>query len=242
MEQPGVLEACLPEYWPCNYFNRLDNACDIGHVAFTHREAIVRAGRPDRFGMRSVKTEETEYGIRTLCENPPQEAHFHMPNINLVAAHVRIEGSLDDASTVTVDRLSWRVPLDDDHTVSFSVDLMHLDGDAAETYRERRKRTEQLGKTLSLTEIGNAILAGKMRESDLQADLSTASLFSIEDYVVQVGQGRVDRSRDKLGRIDPGVFLMRKIWERELKAFAEGRPLKPWATPERVLSSRKGRS
>lgn len=242
MEAPGVLEACPPEYWPCNYFNRIDNACDVAHVDFTHREAVLRANRLDRLGGRKVEADETEYGIRTICEEPPQETHFHMPNANLVKANVRVEGSLHDAATVEVDRLSWRVPVDDENTVSFSIDLMHLTGEEAERYRERRRQTERLGQTLSLTGMGDAILAGKIREQDLDQRLSTASLFSVEDYVVQVGQGKVDRSYDRLGRIDVGVFLLRKIWERELRALADGRPLKQWTTPGRVISSRPRRA
>ncbi len=230
MEKAGVLEACIPEHWPCNYFNRLDNACDLAHVTFTHREAISRAGRSDRFGAGEVKVQETDYGVRCRCEDPPQTVRFHMPNINLVKANVRVEGSMQDAATIPVDRLSWRVPVDDENTVSFSIDLMHVQGEEAARYRERRTKTEELGKAISPTAIGDAILAGKIKEKDLDKGLSTATLFSVEDYLMQVGQGVVDRSKDKLGRVDVGVMLMRKIWERELQAFAEGRPLKQWKT------------
>ena len=129
-----------------------------------------------------------------------------------------------------MDRLSWRVPVDDENTVSFSVDLMHVYGEEAERYKDRRKRTLELGQAASPTAMGEAILAGKLKEKDLDQSLSTATLFSVEDYLMQVGQGAVDRSKDRLGRVDMGVILMRKIWERELLAFAEGRPLKQWKT------------
>ncbi len=228
LEKPGVLEPCNPEYWPCNYFNRLDNACDLAHVTFTHREAVLRASRTDRLGAGEVKVEETDYGIKCVCDEPLQITRFHMPNINLVKANVRVEGSLHDAATLEVDRLSWRVPVDDENTVSFSVDLMHVEGEAAERYRERRKKTEELVKTFSPTAMGEAILAGTIKEKELDSRLSTATLFSVEDYIMQVGQGNLDRSKDRLGRIDIGVILMRKIWERELQAMAEGRPLKEW--------------
>lgn len=135
---------------------------------------------------------------------------------------------MQDAATLAVDRLSWRVPVDDENTVSFSVDLMHVDGEEAVRYKERRKRTLELGKVASPTAMGEAILAGKLKEKDLDESLSTATLFSVEDYLLQVGQAAVDRSKDRLGRIDIGVILMRKIWERELLALAEGRPLKKW--------------
>jgi 5,5'-dehydrodivanillate O-demethylase len=236
MDEPGVLEACLPEYWPCNYFNRIDNACDLAHVAFTHREALRRANRPDRLARPTIRSEETSYGTRTSCENPPQETHFHMPNTNLVRAHVRVEGSLDDAANLEVTRISWRVPVDDENTVSLSVDLTHVTGEEAEKYRRRRKETEELSQALSPPAMAEAILAGKIREKDLDQRLSSAALFSVEDYLMQVGQGTLDRSQDRLGRIDVGVLLLRKIWQRELKAVAEGRPIKQWRSEGKVMS------
>jgi 5,5'-dehydrodivanillate O-demethylase len=236
MDEPGVLEACLPEYWPCNYFNRIDNACDLAHVAFTHREALRRVGRLERLSTPPIKAEETDYGIHMSCDEPPHETHFHMPNINLVRAHGRVEGSLDDAATFEVTRISWRVPVDDENTVSLSVDLTHVAGEEAERYRRRRKETEELGQALSPPALGEAILAGKLREKDLDRRLSTATLFSVEDYLMQVGQGALDRSQDRLGRIDVGVFLLRKIWQRELKTLAEGGPIKRWGNKGRIMS------
>ncbi|MCH7778832.1 MAG: hypothetical protein IH878_20205, partial [Gemmatimonadetes bacterium] len=52
------------------------------------------------------------------------------------------------------------------------------------------------------------------------------------DLTTMVGQGVIaDRANDRLGRSDAGVILVRKMWERELRALAEGRPLKQWARP-----------
>ena len=57
-------------------------------------------------------------------------------------------------------------------------------------------------------------------------------LINIQDIVAQVGQGRlVDRAEDRLGRSDVMVILLRKLWERELRALAEGRPLTAWHRP-----------
>ena len=52
---------------------------------------------------------------------------------------------------------------------------------------------------------------------------------NIEDIVAQAGQGTIaDRVHERLGRTDVGVILMRKLWTRELRALAEGKPLKTW--------------
>ena len=51
----------------------------------------------------------------------------------------------------------------------------------------------------------------------------------LEDEIAQTGQGAIAvRSNEHLGRSDRGVFLLRKIWERELRNLAEGRPVKQW--------------
>jgi 5,5'-dehydrodivanillate O-demethylase len=231
---PGVQEVGPPEYWPCNYFNRIDNIPDAGHVIFTHHESITRAGRPDRLTARAVHSEETAYGTRTtiaVAGRPPEYLHFHMPNVNQVRAQVQMEGSLEDAASLWADRLFWRVPVDDEHCVSFVVELIHLTGEAAEAYKERRRQTQEAIAT-SPNEIAEAVLAGRVRLRDLDQRLSTYKLFWVEDYVTQVGLGSIaDRANERLGRMDVGVILLRKIWQRELRALAEGRPLTEWTTP-----------
>jgi len=58
----------------------------------------------------------------------------------------------------------------------------------------------------------------------------------VQDYVAQVGQGVIaNRKNDRLGVSDIGIFLLRKVWERELRALAEGRPMKEWVRPERLV-------
>ncbi len=233
-ERPGVLETGLPEYWPCNYFNRLDNACDVGHVTFTHRESALRARRAEQLAVRTVSSAETEYGIRTSVNvpgRPPFHTHFHMPNTNQTRSKARIEGSLKDAATLWVNRLFWRVPIDDENSVSFVIDWMPLTGDEAERYRERR-RAARAQVRVSPNDLGQNVLAGKTRIRDLDPEMSTYYLFWIEDYVVQVGQGKIAaRENEHLGRMDVGVILLRKIWQRELGNLAAGKPLKEWTTP-----------
>lgn len=54
--------------------------------------------------------------------------------------------------------------------------------------------------------------------------------------MTQVGQGVIaDRQHERLGRSDAALILMRTIWQRELRALAEGRPLKQWTHPAEEL-------
>jgi 5,5'-dehydrodivanillate O-demethylase oxygenase subunit len=233
-ERPGVLETGALEVWPCNYFNRIDN--DPGHVPFTHRESTRRtSGRIQAdFAARTVTAEETDYGVMSTTHAPGRPEffiHFHMPNINQTRSVVRVEGSIEDARKLFADRLFWRVPIDDDSCISYVVDMIHLTGAEADAYRERRRQAESAGGP-SPNELSEAIMAGKMRIEDIGDDISMYKLFWVEDYVTQVSQGRkADRLPDRLGKIDQTVTLKRKVWERELRALAEGRPLKEWREP-----------
>jgi hypothetical protein len=52
-----------------------------------------------------------------------------------------------------------------------------------------------------------------------------------------MGQGPAERRRDseRLGHTDAAIILGRKLWARELRALAEGRPLTTWRfDPERI--------
>jgi 5,5'-dehydrodivanillate O-demethylase len=233
-EAPGVLDLETPEYWPCNFFNRIDNACDIGHVAFTHHEAIARANPGDirdtqYHRLRGFSSVETDYGIATEVVAEGREAeyfHYHVPVANQNSEAASLHRGEVDPGRARNKRISWRVPVDDGNSVSLSVNLMQVTPAEYEAYRERRRQVAAVNPEA----VAEAILAGKLREEDIDPSWPRPALFSVEDYVTQVGQGPVaPRHNDRLGRIDQGVILLRKIWERELRALAEGRPLKEWA-------------
>ncbi len=233
LDGPGVLEVYPAEYWPCNYFNRIDNACDVGHVGFTHRDSREAVDQHPELPVLSAH--ETQSGIMTRVERGGKlvaTLQFHMPNTN----HFRTDLSLRDPKSGVsggyLDRLLFRVPVDDESCVSFPIDFAHVSGDSAEEYRERRGRALRTTKD-SHVELGEAMLAGKLRMADVKKQSNLKNLTSLEDYIVQVGQGEIaDRINERLGRMDVGVILLRKVWEREIKALAEGRPLKKWVIPE----------
>lgn len=62
--------------------------------------------------------------------------------------------------------------------------------------------------------------------------------MNVPDYVSQSGQGAIaDRQHERLGKEDVAVLLLRKLWQRELRALAEGRPLKAWTRPAQLVST-----
>jgi 5,5'-dehydrodivanillate O-demethylase len=70
-------------------------------------------------------------------------------------------------------------------------------------------------------------------------ELAGGTYFPVGDDVTQLGQGVIpDREQERLGASDVGVILLRNLWKRDLRALAEGRPLKQWQrTAEPVLAT-----
>jgi 5,5'-dehydrodivanillate O-demethylase len=117
--------------------------------------------------------------------------------------------------------------------LEFRLRRLPLSGEAAREYRARRAASPAEA-NISVAQMGAAVLSGKLSFQDLDNFFKDKiSLVHTQDYVAQVGQGSVAiRAREHLGRSDVGVILFRKIWERELRALAEGRPLKKWVLPQ----------
>jgi 5,5'-dehydrodivanillate O-demethylase oxygenase subunit len=234
-EGPGILDALSKGVWPCNYFSQLDNAGDPIHIPFTHREARRRVGIETP--VRKIVPEETDYGLRYTTLTSKGEKivrHFFMPNIVQLITNLRHDGILLDDSPsggAIMPRLVWQVPIDDQSFVAFVVTHIPVTGDQAARVHALRGQTRR-DDGPSPQELGAAILAGKLRIRDVDVP-DVYKLIQVEDYVAQVGQGPTpDHSKDRLCRNDIAVVLLRKIWERELRALVEGRSLKRWRRPE----------
>ena len=76
----------------------------------------------------------------------------------------------------------------------------------------------------------------KLKVEDMSSAFGTYKTFWIEDYVTLVGQGAIaDRAHEQLGRTDQWLVLKRHLWQRELKALAERRPLFDVAREEKIM-------
>jgi hypothetical protein len=196
--------------------------------------------------VRQVESEETEFGVRSVVGiegGPPQVIDFHMPNINQVRAPGQV-GALQqrdpadfrkDGRSPSINSLFWRVPVDDEHCISFAVELIPLVGGEAEAYRQQQRvlKDDPLDDGADWS-WSDGVLAGRMRLEEIDLDPSASKLFWMEDYITQVGQGAIpDRSQEHLVHVaDESVVLKRAIWQRELRALAEELPLKEWTEAE----------
>lgn len=207
-EAPGVLRVTPPDLWPCSFFQRIENSCDVAHVAWAHRTSGVAAALS---GELEVACEETHDGLNVSMTIDGKElapVRFRLPNV--------LEFSTPIAPEVGWrDHLVWRVPVDDGSCLSFSVALVPDSVAGAERFRLDRplERPLEAGETARL---GDEVLRGRAR----LVDLDSSSLTEIEDYIALVGQGPAsERAPEQLGRFDAPVMALRKRWLRELTAI-----------------------
>jgi 5,5'-dehydrodivanillate O-demethylase len=143
-----------------------------------------------------------------------------MPNINF------INGQVVDPVIKRADVMVFKVPVEDENHIHFEVRAIPLIGEAGRVWIEERRRLRSEVER-DRPELVRAVLSGKLRLDDI--DPSRVDFVMLEDEVAQAGQGAIAvRANEHLGRSDRGVFLLRKIWQREIKNLAEGRPLKEW--------------
>src|SRR5579883_486696 len=234
LEEEGVLTT--DSYFRgCNVFNNLESNMDELHVAFVHRASAFATTGLNR-DLPKISGEETEYGIvkyGTRSDGVVRVSHFFWPNA------LYIKGSPDPADTTGwTDHVGWRVPIDDVSHVSFNADLVHVTGEAKKRVEERlaeKKRKKPAPDEPTAAELAEAVLRGELHTDDLTY---RPDIVNIQDYVAQCGQGRIaTRENQHLGRSDVVLITFWKIWERELRAFAEGKPTKQWASPGSVSAT-----
>jgi 5,5'-dehydrodivanillate O-demethylase len=207
----------------CNYFNNIDNSLDNAHVRFVHNRHRETARDQIVKGDPVIAVEETEWGVRRYVKFPDGKdftAYFGMPNINY------INGQVVDPEIKRADVLVFKVPVDDENHIHFEVRSISFTGARAEEWLTRR-RDKRAKEAADRAHLVRQVLQGKLQLSDI--DPNRTDYVMVEDEIAQSGQGKIpDRENEHLGRSDAGVILLRKIWERELRALAEGRPTKKW--------------
>ncbi len=211
LEEEGVTGVST-RILPYNYFNGVENSVDIVHVSFVHSDSgFAEHGVA---GIPEPGAEETEYGILMEDRYPNGQVRvtiFEMPTL------IHLKVFPHDGSGRWRTLVSWKVPIDDEHYHSFVLNAPDPSPGDPEDIR-----------------VGQAILAGQRR---LHVDDigPRAKRINLQDFVAQAGQGVIaDREHERLGRSDRAVILLRKIWEREMRALAEGRPVKRWRWPGHV--------
>ena len=229
LEAEGVIE--VQRYVrDVNYFQDMEN--DPAHGAFIHRRG--RGPKP----VPQVWADESTWGMTEYTRYEGSDVirrrEYGMPNVRI------------DKTTPIDDESGWRdtlqvyVPIDDEHLVSFRIHLIHVTGAEAERFLARRSAWWAAGGQEHAIDLAYKVLDGDLYIEDLYR-LPNAKLVhwaTVEDDITQIGQGPiVDRSKERLGQSDVSIILWRKLWVRELRALAEGKPLKEWRRTEDLTTT-----
>lgn len=203
------------EMLPCNWFQSAENIMDDVHVNFSHQGHFVNTvARP--FIPSKTWARETSFGLTQLQQrgDTTDQIHFIMPNQCYLAHALR---TARDEKPFWFKALFWYVPIDDESHLHVLIMVYHT---------KRRERPE----ATPVHEEVEAILAGRKSWDDVAKH---PNLIRIQDGVQIVGQGKiVDRTREHLGTSDVALGVLRRLWRRELKAFAAGQPVTKFDAPD----------
>jgi 5,5'-dehydrodivanillate O-demethylase len=189
--------------YPCNYLQIIENSVDQTHTGVLH--AGPGSNREDTWGREVPKAwwKEDEYGIISTQTRGDytRVSHFVFPTINIIA-HTWPGGKF------RWPRLGahWRTPVDDTHTLFFSVTFLpYLSGQAP-----------KLPEGLTIHTADEVCIA------------------MLQDYQVVVSQGEVaDRTDERLGTSDGGILLLRKMIREAIEIVQKGGdPKGVWRNPQ----------
>lgn len=185
---------------PCNWFQCQENSIDPVHFEWMH----------DNWGQTRLRGKDGPYA--------PAHLKLDFEEFDYGFQYKRIREGSDETGTrwtigrvclwpnalFTGDHFEWRVPIDDENTLSVVWAFSRVPRES-EPYVQQRIpywrgpiRDEKTGRWLS-------------------------SHLMNQDFIAWVGQGMLaDREREHLGASDRGVTMMRRRFEAELEAIARG--------------------
>lgn len=207
------------QFWPCNWFQQVENSMDAVHVSFVHHWGKVGTfGQAVDTTLPELSYEETSAGIRQTAVRSASSrrvSEWTFPNNNYIVT------PSFGADAPWIDNGVWVVPVDDSSSIRFSIRSVPMTDEATDT-RVREYFSEH--GDYQPSDNHDALLRGE----NLPAD-EVLSLTNAQDYIAQVGQGTVvDRTVERLGRSDMGIAFLRRLFWRELDAIVQGREPKRW--------------
>jgi 5,5'-dehydrodivanillate O-demethylase len=222
-EEPGVLTHTDSYVRSANFFNNLENLPDTSHLAYAH--AHVTDTWDNYADGPQISIEETSWGLKVMAVRPKSGkrlvAYYGMPNM----AHAK--GPRNDPEVDYREFVAWWVPIDDDRHTQFTV--VAVRGKSREQFDRYLGRQMALRKQRDLDReaLTRAVLSGEIALDEI--DQNRVHFLFLQDDIAQAGCGLIhERPPEHLGRSDAGVIAVRKLWLRELRAFAANEPLTEW--------------
>jgi 5,5'-dehydrodivanillate O-demethylase oxygenase subunit len=225
-EGEGIIENTIEEF-PCNWFQTYENHADEAHLSFVHSPS----GSHNALGRNDIRipemsAEEMPFGMvrySRVADGKRRSTLYLFPNIMRIIippfGGLAVGGWRDSYLTL--------VPTDDENHLLFMTQFARVAKADRAAYDDAREKNDARVKAAGkIPDIARAILDGKVALGDFR---DHPRFLLIEDAVAQGGQGGiVDRSAEHLGRTDVCIARMRRLFDRELDAIAQGKPTKAY--------------
>jgi 5,5'-dehydrodivanillate O-demethylase oxygenase subunit len=183
---------------PCNWFQCQENSCDPVHFEWAHANAAAgREGRAEAYAPthRKIVVEEIEWGLNYRRVTSATDETHPLWTIGRVALHPN--------ALFTGDHFEWRIPIDDENTLSITWTFDKVPKER-EPYVQRRIPYWH-GPILGTD--GRCITSHVMNQ----------------DFAAWIGQGVIaDRTREHLGQSDRGVVMLRSRFFDDLARVERG--------------------
>ena len=184
---------------PCNWFQCQENSIDPVHFEWMHANWSVRLrGRNERYSPKHLKLEfdEFPYGFQYRRIREGMTEDDPMWTVGRVC--------LWPNALFTGDHFEWRVPVDDENTLSVTWAFSRVPRESEPYVQER-------------------IPAWHGPVKDPATGRWISSHIMNQDFIAWVGQGTIaDRSAEHLATSDRGILLLRKRFLSDLDAVARG--------------------
>lgn len=184
---------------PCNWAQCQENSIDPVHFEWMHSNWSIRLkGQRGPYAPRHVKIdfEEFEHGFLYKRIREDTDEKHDLWTVGRV--------TLWPIGVFLGDHFEWRVPIDDENTLSIAWSFQRVPLESEPYVQERIP-----------------YWYGPTRDADGEW---ISSHVMNQDFVAWIGQGTIaDRTKEHLGRSDLGVGLMRRQLFADVKAVAEGR-------------------
>ncbi|MDE3169131.1 MAG: aromatic ring-hydroxylating dioxygenase subunit alpha [Acidobacteriota bacterium] len=184
---------------PCNWLQCQENSVDPLHFEWMHMNWSARlAERAGKYSPRHLKLafDEFEYGIvyRRIREGMSEEDPLW--KVGRVC--------LWPNALFTGDHFEWRVPVDDENTLSVTWCFSRVPREREPYVQERIPAWR-----------------GPVRDAETGRWISTHVMN--QDFIAWIGQGAItDRTREHLGSSDAGIIMMRNRFWKDMEAIAHG--------------------
>ena len=210
---------------PCNWLQLVENDQDPVHASILHNDPTFSQNRLFPLMATRIDFEETDAGVMYTAYRPgPESGTTYVRRVSSLMPGIlafgpgRSPDHMDDPEFG--GSLRWRVPVDDDTTMFFSVYATPKNYEA-----EGSRKATDMGGIFCPREVISDSIVGRYWE----AERDESGHFVLnqtwkQDYVAIVSQGSlVDRSRERLGTSDRGIIQLRRVYMEAIVAVQEGR-------------------